>query len=441
VKPDEVISTENIPTAGVRFINAVPDTSGAFGLDFRFIDLAESNAQFRIQFRNNPATSGTGASAVTASTQIQFKPARAGNRQFRIFLSDSLQSVASVVLKDSTLNLEAGKNYTLMLWGNARSTGADKMKLSVWEENVDPATNVGLRVINATTSPIDARQYVSSGTPPATATWANVPPLSVSAYVNQPPSQFRFNIQPAGGGTALFSDALALIGAAATVDVEALPGTTIAGSAVTAIVFPRSVAGSKAPQGIQRSRCQPCRSCGTAARQDRARRFADRARARAVRRLTGEAAEGRRANARRPFRRNAPNVVMSSTPAGTAQARTNSILSPVIDFLCVGGLSLIVFIPLLASGRSDLVIIGAGAHAWFATLINMPHFMASYRLIYRSREMMLRHKWASIYIPSSSSPTSWWRSGKRSNRRCSWSFSVSVSSAYLAGTTPGRCGA
>jgi hypothetical protein len=245
-----VISTENIPTAGVRFINAVPDTGASYGLDFRFVDLAESNAQFRVPFRNNPATSGSGASAVTASTQIQYKAARAGARHFRIFLSDSLQSVASVVLKDSTINIEAGKNYTVMLWGNARSTGADKMKLSVWEEAVaDPAAQVALRVINATTSPIDARQYVSTGTPPAAATWANLAPLTASTYVTAPPAQFRFNIQPAGGGTALFSDALALIGAAATVDIEALPGTTVAGSAVTAIVFPRSVAGSKAPQG------------------------------------------------------------------------------------------------------------------------------------------------------------------------------------------------
>ena len=243
--PDEVISTENIPTAGVRFINAVPDTGASYGLDFRFVDLAESNAQFRVQFRNNPSTSG----GVTASTQIQFKPARAGARHFKIFLSDSLQSVATVVLKDSTINLEAGKNYTVMLWGNARSTGADKMKLSVWEEAVaDPAAQVALRVINATTSPIDARQYVSTGTVPANPTWANVAPLTASTYVTAAPSQFRFNIQPAGGGTALFSDALALIGSAATVDVEALPGTTIAGSAVTAIIFPRSVAGSKAPQ-------------------------------------------------------------------------------------------------------------------------------------------------------------------------------------------------
>jgi hypothetical protein len=243
--PDEVISTENIPTAGVRFINAVPDTGAAYGLDFRFVDLAENNAQFRVPFRNNPSSSG----GVTASTQIQYKPARAGARHFRIFLSDSLQAVATVVLKDSTINIEAGKNYTVMLWGNARSAGADKMKLSVWEEAVaDPGANIALRVINATTSPIDVRQYVSTGTLPAAATWAAVPPLSASTYVTAPPSQFRFNVQPGGGGTTLFSDALALIGQAGTVDAEALPGTSVAGSAITAIVFPRSVAGSKAPQ-------------------------------------------------------------------------------------------------------------------------------------------------------------------------------------------------
>lgn len=86
--------------------------------------------------------------------------------------------------------------------------------------------------------------------------------------------------------------------------------------------------------------------------------------------------------------------------AATGTPRPASILNPTIDFLLVGGLSLIVFVPLLLSGRSDLLIIGAGAQAWVATLVNMPHFMASYRIVYRSREMILRHKWASIYVPA-----------------------------------------
>jgi hypothetical protein len=82
-----------------------------------------------------------------------------------------------------------------------------------------------------------------------------------------------------------------------------------------------------------------------------------------------------------------------------AEARPASIISPVVDLLCVGGLSLLVFVPLLLSGRTDLLLIGAGAQAWIATLVNMPHFMASYRIVYRSKEMILKHRWASLYIP------------------------------------------
>ncbi len=90
---------------------------------------------------------------------------------------------------------------------------------------------------------------------------------------------------------------------------------------------------------------------------------------------------------------------MSGSQVRPVVATRQSIINPVVDFLSAGGLSLIVFVPLLLSGRSDLVLVGAGAQAWLAALINMPHFMASYRLIYRSRETILRHKWASIYVP------------------------------------------
>ncbi len=60
---------------------------------------------------------------------------------------------------------------------------------------------------------------------------------------------------------------------------------------------------------------------------------------------------------------------------------------------------MIAFVPLLLSGRTDLVLVGAGVQAWLGTAINMPHFMASYRLVYRDRTTMLKHKWASIYVP------------------------------------------
>jgi hypothetical protein len=255
--PEQVIETEAIPFAGVRFINAVPDTNP---MDFRFVDMVENSAHFRIAFRNNPVTAGTGAAAVTASTQIQDKAARAGQRAFRIFLSDTLQSVASTVIKDSTLTIEEGKNYTVLLWGYAnpagpnRPAGAPAMRLTVIEESVpDPGSQVALRVINATTGAVDVRYYSSRGTPPATPNWSGVGPISISSYATTAPDTLRFNVQPAGGGAPLFADARALVGEPPLTGppgpIEATPGTTIAGSAVTAVIFPRSVAGTKAPQG------------------------------------------------------------------------------------------------------------------------------------------------------------------------------------------------
>src|ERR1041385_3116849 len=79
-KPSEVETVDIGPQAGVRFINAVPDTGAAFGLDFRFVDLVENSAAFRITYRNNPQSSG----GVTASALIQYKAAAAGSRHFRI---------------------------------------------------------------------------------------------------------------------------------------------------------------------------------------------------------------------------------------------------------------------------------------------------------------------------------------------------------------------
>jgi hypothetical protein len=77
-----------------------------------------------------------------------------------------------------------------------------------------------------------------------------------------------------------------------------------------------------------------------------------------------------------------------------------SIMNPVVDFLCVGGLSLIVLVPLLLSGKTDLGFITIGALVWTQTLINTAHFMASYRIVYRDRAMIMKHKWAAIGVPA-----------------------------------------
>lgn len=258
-KPDEVIVTPDVPVAGIRFINAVPDSSGAFGLDFRFTDLVENSSAFRIPFRNNIVTTA----GVPASTEIQFKPAQAGSRRVAIFLNDTLQSLAQVKLRDTTINLVAGKLYTAILWGNARG-GANAMQLRIIEENVaDPGANVAVRVINTTADPIDVRHYLATATVPMSPTWAAVPGRSVSSYVTMPPStaaaRYRFNIRAAGAaGNLIATDPTGLPGQAAfstagpsgKLDIQPIPGLDVAGSAVSLIIFPPSVTGApRVPQG------------------------------------------------------------------------------------------------------------------------------------------------------------------------------------------------
>ena len=69
--PDQVVNTENIPTAGIRFINAVPDSSGAFGFDMRFVDIVESNTQFYMTFRDGPTQSVTSGNVGYADHRVQ----------------------------------------------------------------------------------------------------------------------------------------------------------------------------------------------------------------------------------------------------------------------------------------------------------------------------------------------------------------------------------
>jgi hypothetical protein len=90
---------------------------------------------------------------------------------------------------------------------------------------------------------------------------------------------------------------------------------------------------------------------------------------------------------------------MTAPTAVAPQPRPAAILSPIIDLLCVGGLSLIVFVPLLLFGGDELGFVGIGAVVWAQLLVNMSHFMASYRIVYRDREMIRRHRWAAIWVP------------------------------------------
>ena len=97
------------------------------------------------------------------------------------------------------------------------------------------------------------------------------------------------------------------------------------------------------------------------------------------------------------------HAIMAPRPAAAGAAVAPgppAIISPFIDTLCTGGLSLLVLIPLLVAGRTEVLLFTPGVQAWVGALVNMPHFLASYRMVYRTRDSIRAHPWAAIYVPT-----------------------------------------
>ncbi len=265
-KPAEVIETEDIPTAGVRFLHLVPDTSG---FDFRPVDIVENSTFYSVTFRS--------------TTLFFYKAVRADRpRHFKIFKTPNTSdppavqiATAQTVIADlDNVTLEPGKRYTFVIWGNARaSSGPPSMRVDLLTDDpADPGAQVALRIINASGTPIDGRAYVTAAGPPAAATWAAVAALSASTYSNfATSSTITFSARDVGSATNLATGA-APAGTAQTVDFEAIPGTNIAGSAIVGIFAPRSVAGSAAPNittpgfifGFDRRPPRTCALCAPA---------------------------------------------------------------------------------------------------------------------------------------------------------------------------------
>src|SRR3977135_1119634 len=95
-------------------------------------------------------------------------------------------------------------------------------------------------------------------------------------------------------------------------------------------------------------------------------------------------------------------IAQRATPGAAAPdgREPRAIMTPWVDFLCVGGLAVVPFAVIYA-----MKVPFSEFRYWNATvllsqvLLNYPHFMASYRLLYQSKEVIQRYRWASIYLP------------------------------------------
>lgn len=113
--------------------------------------------------------------------------------------------------------------------------------------------------------------------------------------------------------------------------------------------------------------------------------------------------------------RQRPDGQARNPPPGKAASSSAAIISPAVDFLCCGGISILAVLAIflfawsspgskfltegfsMASNRipwENIIVMGI-----LGTLINAPHFMASYHLLYRRREYVWQHKLASLWVP------------------------------------------
>ncbi len=239
----KMIVADKVPSALVRFVNAVSDSSGQ---DWRFIDAIE----------NTPTIFGLGFRGVWPQTSYQ--ALGAGSRHLKIFQSATISNpalstpaIVSQVLFDTTFTFEDGVHYTIVAAGTKRAGG--NAKLYIYKDDIaDPGSSVAVRAVNlGTGSTVDVYGSATGGTSalPASPLAAGVAQFAASPYATMTPGALALRVLTAGSKVLpAMIDATAPTGVAADKpnNLTAVGGSTIAGSVFTAFCFPRSVAGSTA---------------------------------------------------------------------------------------------------------------------------------------------------------------------------------------------------
>jgi hypothetical protein len=83
----------------------------------------------------------------------------------------------------------------------------------------------------------------------------------------------------------------------------------------------------------------------------------------------------------------------------TSPAPARAVLAPWLDVLVVGGASLVLLPILLVVAPASMRAFAGGTLVLLGVLFNWPHFIASYFLLYASKETIRRHRVAAIHVP------------------------------------------
>jgi len=217
------------PLAYIRYVQALPDTGT---VDFRAVDIVENLDA------NNVAYGFVGA----------YHGVQPGSRHFKVFVdmgSTSIDVVTQVIL-DTTLTLSAGTYYTVMHTGFVRAANSPKQKIVLLTDSpTAPApAQFSLRTVLASPggiAPLDV--FATSDTTTALSgspKYGGLALLTPSAYSSFNTGAMFLRVTQSGTTTPVLSNSVVYPGSAASGVTSAIPGSTIAGSVLTAFVFSRN---------------------------------------------------------------------------------------------------------------------------------------------------------------------------------------------------------
>jgi len=214
---------------------------------FRIVDIVSNAGQFGAPFR--------GASTYPMGIE-------AGARHIKVFFDTSDVVLAQTVMLDTTVSFTAGVHYSFILPGFARSTA---LRALIVEDAALPTPAAGkfaIRVVNLapsfagavptladTTVRPDAFIRRASALPSGTPDVANLGYLGSSQYVTVDTGAYRVALTATGTAGPVIVQTNVPPGVLGSVSGNPIAGSLVPGSIITALIVPRSVVGSRAPQG------------------------------------------------------------------------------------------------------------------------------------------------------------------------------------------------
>jgi len=130
------------PTAGLRYVNLMPDRAA---VDFRIVDaITFAPSAFGASFRTGGSPNGIATAFLPA-----YAPVLTGKHEIRMFWNSTNPDTAQMVLLDTTLTFTANVNYTFYAYGYTTAGQSPVLKAFVTVDSTpDPGSNVALRVVH-----------------------------------------------------------------------------------------------------------------------------------------------------------------------------------------------------------------------------------------------------------------------------------------------------